>query len=346
MAMTRQDAISDALTRLQGIGFTMGPQFSEHGPMVAEAISTLGRNDRIAAWVEAYLAHYRHNPPPPRSEVIDAADENAWRRALGTDARATDWLDLFRRALAEHRWQEVIALWVPRLMDGYGGGLTHGLLRTAHAVRGLPPDAAPTELQRDELAHGLAYWAAAYRRMPGEPDKQGTCTLAEALRQLPRGAGAPAKMAGAVESLAPAPDSDAAISRHAATFARVLLAHRELAPVPTIQLVHTITATIATRNLLPYLQPEFGAWAYRRIWQVSASIVARVAPPLATGSETEPAIDPPALSRDEVIDRAIAHHDDHVIKLTEACLREDAIRPDPVYRALAEAITTRIPPWQ
>jgi hypothetical protein len=27
-------------------------------------------------------------------------------------------------------------------------------------------------------------------------------------------------------------------------------------------------------------------------------------------------------------------------------LREDAIRPDPVYRALAEAITTRIPPWQ
>ena len=57
----------------------------------------------------------------------------------------------------------------------------------------------------------------------------------------------------AMESLAEATDAEDAISRHTAAFARVLIAHPEIPPIP---LVHTITATTAVQNLLPYVPRE------------------------------------------------------------------------------------------
>jgi hypothetical protein len=369
MAMTRQDAINDALARLHDVGFTMMPGFSEHGPMVAETISTLGHDDAVAGWVETYKAKRRHIPSPPPLAPIDAANESDWRGALGVFARSTDWHQLFLRALAEQPWQDVIRQWVPILMEGYIGALTHGLIRTAHAVRSFPEDGAPSELQRDELARGLASWAGGYQTVAGNPDVHGNLTLAEALQRLPRAApetappGAPpallrelpaaterpvmhhdlAGFAAAVESLRGATDASEAISRHTAIFARLLVAHPEIRPIPLIQLVHSITAPVALRNLLPYFSPEFGAWAYSRAWQGSAAIVARVA--AATPSETVPAIDDSTLSPDELAGRALEHRDEHAIKLTEALLREDRIRPDPVYRVAAEAIQQRLPAW-
>jgi hypothetical protein len=343
MAMTRQEAIEDGLARLRGKGmsFTMGPGFAEHGPMVAEAISSLGFNDRVAGWVDAYNDQTRHLPLPPQQQPIDGRHEGDWRAALGVYPRAADWLAFFRGALAETPWQEVLRLWVPRLLDGHAGALTHGLIRAAHAVRSLPPDGVPSALTRDELAHGLGYWAASYHRSPGDPERSGADDLDAALRRLPRGE--KADIAPAIESLAPIADIDVAISRHTATFARLLLAHDELAPVPAIQLVHTITAPRSMRDLLPFLPPESGPLAYRLLWRVSADIVAHVARPSATGAESNPPRDEARLTQAELADRAIAHGDDHMIKLTEACLAEDRLRPDPVYRVLAEAMLQRLP---
>jgi hypothetical protein len=45
----------------------------------------------------------------------------------------------------------------------------------------------------------------------------------------------------------------------------------------------------------------------------------------------------------ELADRAVALGDEHGIKLTEACLYEDQLHPDPVYRVLAEAMLQRLP---
>lgn len=339
--MTRQDAIEDGLARLNGVGFTMAPGFAEHGPMVAEAISSLGFDDRVAGWVDAYNGKRRHLPLPPPQRPIDGADESDWRAALGVFPRAADWLAFFRRALAETRWPEVLRLWVPRLLDGHAGGLTHGLIRTAHAVRSLPADGAPSELLCDELAHGLGYWAASYHRSPGDPARSGARNLDEALYRLPRGAGG--DVATAIESLAPVADIDAAISQHTASFGRLLLAHDELAPVPAIQIVHAITAPRSMRDLLPYLPPESGPRAYRLLWRVSAGMVARLAAPLASGAESDPPREEAVMTTEEIADRAIAHGDEHVIKLTEACLYEDRLRPDPVYRVLAEAMLRRLP---
>jgi hypothetical protein len=341
MAMTRQEAIEDGLARLKGVGFTMGPGFAEHGPMVAEAISSLGFNDRVAGWIDAYNGKRRHLPLPPPQRPIDGADESDWHAALGVYSRAADWLAFFRRALAEMPWPEVLRIWVPRLLDGHAGGLTHGLIRTAHAVRCLPVNGTPSDLTRDELAHGLGYWAASYHTSPGDPARSGSDDLDAALHRLPRGENA--DIAPAIESLAPIADIDAAISRHTATFARLLLAHDELAPVPSIQLVHSITAPRSMRDLLPFLPTESGPQAYRLLWRVSAGVVARLVLPLATSSESDPPRAEASMAPQELADRAVAHGDEHAIKLAEAVLYEDQLRPDPVYRVLAEAMLRRLP---
>jgi hypothetical protein len=267
----------------------------------------------------------------------------------------TDWFAFFRVELGERPWRDVIAVWVPRLIDGFSGGLTHGLIRTSHAVRALPESEEPSPLQRYELARALAYWAGAYRPVAGDPGKSGSLALAEAVRRLPRAAtaGGRSPVVGAalpdspelvdmIDRLEPIADVDAALSRHTALFARVLLSHAELPFVPQIQLVHTITSAAALRIFVPLCPPDFGPRACRRAWHVSASIVARVA--LGSEGETNPEI-AAAPAAGDLAARAVEHKDDHVIKLTEACLREERIRPDPVYRALAAAMQQRVPAW-
>jgi hypothetical protein len=353
MAATRQDAINDALQRLDGLGFTMENSFSEHGPMVAEAISTLGCNEDVAGWVEKYKQKHRHNPLPPRKQPIDASNETEWRSALGDHARATDWLEFFRERLKERRWQGIVSNWVPILVSGHFGGLTHGLIRTAHAVRSLPEDSSPSKLQLDELARGLAYWASTYQLLPGNPDRHGDLEVEEALYRLPRvdvrkQKGPPATalndlsgFTSTVESLAASADPEEAISSHTAAFARVLIAHPEVPPIP---LVHAITAPTAIQNLLPYTERELGLRFYGYLWQVSAAIAAIFATPAKPGVETDPQISEPTLQPDELIHRAVEHGDEHAIKLTEACLREDRLRPDRAYRAAAETLLRRTAP--
>ncbi len=160
MFLPRQDAINDAYERLYGVGFSIklapiAPDFAAHGPMGAEALNSLDQNEAVAGWVDAYKAERQHLPMPPPKEPIDGKNATAWRSALGDFARATDWLD-FRRELEEKPWQETIREWVPTLIDGYSGGLTHGLIRTAYAVRALPHDQTPTSLELDELSRGHA----------------------------------------------------------------------------------------------------------------------------------------------------------------------------------------------
>ena len=319
MAMSRQDAINDALTRLSDLGFTYGPNYAEHGPMAAEAISTLGHNDAVAGWVETYKKDHRPHPLPPRCQSIDGADEQQWRPALGNRSRLSDWYDHFRQELAAGTSHDVVRKWAPRLIDGHAGALTHGLIRTSHALRGLPLDGKPTPLQLDELAHGLAYWAGTYQMPSRRADPTPLTVPPDAAQD----------------------GADAALSRHTAFLGRVLLAHIDRPTTPVIQLVHTITSAAAIRTLLPLLSCEFAEDAHEAAKRVSADILARVATaPLATTDATPPRCQ---LQWDDLAARAVAHGDEHVIKLTDACLHEDFIRPDPVYRTVIEAIQRRLP---
>ena len=362
MAISRQQAMNDALERIFDIGFRTEEFGSVHGPMVAEAITALGRNEAVAPWIDVYKTKWHNIPAPPKMTFIDASTPAEWQRALGDARRMSDWYELFLTELGQKTWQAVLKTWAPVLIAGSAGGLTHGLIRTAHAVRSLQGD-PPTTLQLDEFARGLTYWAATYRAVAGNADSHGTLPLEQALLRLPRFDPTAAASAvtdvmarfralgelpgftDTIENLESVSDAGEAISRHTAAIARILVAHTELRQVTFIQVVHALTSAAALRTLLPYFPDSFGVWAYRRIWQVSAAILTQIGHVLRGELKLSPELEEPKLQIDELVDRAIAHKEEHVIKLAEACLRENRIRPDPAYRAAAEAALQRIKPW-
>jgi hypothetical protein len=54
-------------------------------------------------------------------------------------------------------------------------------------------------------------------------------------------------------------------------------------------------------------------------------------------------IEPCEADEDELVDRAVEHGDEHVIKFTEACLHRHALAPLPVYLAAADHVLGMIP---
>jgi hypothetical protein len=57
---------------------------------------------------------------------------------------------------------------------------------------------------------------------------------------------------------------------------------------------------------------------------------------------TTAALEPPAAAADELAAAAAATLDAHAIKFTEACLREYALNPSPVYLVAAADATERL----
>jgi hypothetical protein len=117
-------------------------------------------------------------------------------------------------------------------------------------------------------------------------------------------------------------------------FARVFVASAPRGNV--IAFLHTITGPAALRLLLPILPAEEGPRAVGFAWQAAAGIYAAFAGSAAAVNAKA------APSPGDLADRAVATGDEHAIKLTEACLREHAIRPDPAYLLAAREASTRL----
>jgi hypothetical protein len=101
-----------------------------------------------------------------------------------------------------------------------------------------------------------------------------------------------------------------------------------------IAFIHAVTGPSAIRLLLPHVKPEETSNMLRYGWQMAAGLYAafgRVpAASLPQGLEQ---------SKEDLIDRAVATGDEHAIKFTEACLREHALNPKPVYLMAARHAT-------
>ncbi|MEW2576349.1 hypothetical protein [Streptomyces syringium] len=353
------DAVNDALERLDDLGYERGQgvDLANHGPMGAEALALLGQEDEVARWVRRYRDAMEHHEPPTARFALDPTDESSWRSALGAFGRAGDWELLFVRELAEAHWREVLVRWWPCLIPGLFAGLTHGLIRTAHAVRGLyAAGDNPTPFQLRELARGLAYWAARYTELPGHPRLAGPHTLPAAVAALPRvasdGPMGPGTARGRLDTLTDVPgyteslewlapdQAPRLLSEMTVQFADVYLGHPEVYPVP---LIHGVTAPAAVRLVLPHLPPELYEPTVARLWQVHAAFLLafttdRRGEGTAAWRSEAPELPPMA----ELGPRAAEHGDEHVIKFTEACLREYALLPDPRYLAAAFAAQRRI----
>src|SRR6266403_1648721 len=136
ISQTRRDVVDEVLARVDNLGFEMGPGFTSHAAMGAETVVTLGFLDEAVPWIDHYIQEVPHFPrPEPSSVRIKPTDESDWRNELGNFERLGDWVELFEEVLENEPWTDALGRWWPRLVVGFLGGLTHGLIRTAHAVR-------------------------------------------------------------------------------------------------------------------------------------------------------------------------------------------------------------------
>ena len=341
-------AIDEMLDSLSFAGAELANGNANHGPMAAEALFELGRDDAVAPWIDAYRSRLMYKPEPSL-----AIPPDEWQEYLGIRERLGDWVQFFNSELEEAAWQDVVRRWVPRLAPAVMAAATHGLIRTGHAVRSLAKEDTPQ--RRQELAQGLGYWAARYYALPGTPSPaNGGHAPVTALGHVERlhdadfdGTGPITEQIKGLEDhpeFAPAidlADADGEVSRFISnlteTFAGIYLA----SPKNLIAFVHTVTGPSALRMLAPYLEEGDARLAARYAWQACAAVYAwysTVPPQENTGLEI------PAEGREELIDRAVAAGGAHSIKFAEACLREYSLNPNPVYLVAARDAPERVGP--
>jgi hypothetical protein len=329
-----------------------------HAPMAAEALCALGFCDRAPEWVASYRAPIVRLP-----QARERIPRDAWRQALGARAGASTWEDalerwglegLLRGGAGHAPWRDVLETWAVRLAPGLCSAATHGVIRTAHAARGLARRESAE--RRGELGRALAYWAAPCQELPArEARGPRAATFEQALETLPlyrdahgrapagnivnglRQAGALPGFDAARDAVALPPDLSAALSALTATFAQAYLRHAQPAGA-TIAFVHGVTGPCALRRLLPFLKPETARAALPYAWQAAAGIYAAYA-----RRDAPPPVEPRAAStREELAEHAVANGDEHAIKFTVALLGEHALVPDPVYLAAAEDAVRRL----
>lgn len=107
-----------------------------------------------------------------------------------------------------------------------------------------------------------------------------------------------------------------------------------------------VTPTAAVRTLLPYLPGVSVRAVYTQLWHVGAAIACGFLDPTGTIEASPPEDQPPALpTLAELAARAAEHGDPHAVKFTEACLRENTLRPDPVYVRATHHVLGHTPAW-
>jgi hypothetical protein len=341
--------MDEALAMLAGLA-----PLTNHGPMAAEALVSLGRAESVVAFVESYKKRFSASLPAAYQPVTRAN----WRAALGEGKRVTDWVNFFQRELKEAAWPQVLERWPAALAPGLAAAAAHGLIRTGHAVRSLA--VKETDLRRRELAEGLGYWAAYYQPLPETAPEVSTAGTAQARRLKPsqaiqqvpllpaeKRARGGSIMVGlrSLHDFSPfATTADLVDTTGAAgkflselteTFATVYA--RQVTPRNFITLIHCVTGATALRSLLPYLSPATTRKALRYGWQVAAALYS-----ISGGGS--PNVLPAAkeIERDDLIDRAVALREEHAIKFTEACLREHALNPNPIYLQAAQDALGRL----
>ena len=332
--------LDDALERFQGRGFEYAGGLTNHGPMAVEALVELGHPALIPGFVDAYEPRL---PPLESGNWIAPAHRMA---ARGRVERLGDWRVTFERELEEGHWSDLVRREARTMIAGLFSGGTHGLLRVAHALRALERDETP--IRRRELAFGLAYWAGSYQELPGVP---GRCaepgwgpvemlTRVEPISPADRVPGfftegvkaldSHARCVEAVEKVdLEIPSLDAFVGQLCRSAARLYLR----SPGARVAYVHAVTAPSALRLLLPYLEPETARRAAGYALQAATALHAISS----CESWEEPDAEVRKLAEDpaEIRYRAACSLEEHAIKFSEACLREDALFPDPAFRIAA-----------
>ena len=342
-------SLDDALETLAPYGIELKNGNSNHGPMVAEALCALGRPGAVMPWV----ARYRERMLP-RSGAQTRIRREDWRAALGERIRFADWCRFLGEELQEAPWREVLDRWMERLAPGFCAAATHGVIRVGHAARGLANSQTATRLR--ELADAFASWAATYQELPTNPEAESRrLTPREAIARVavvpPDRRGQAGNITAALCMLDDFPpfvpaigliDTAGAleplIGELTEVFARVYLANAHDIR-SAIAFIHGVTSPAALGNIAPLVRGRTARAAVRYAWQAGCGLYA------CFGGETAMAadIEPSDTDVEGLVEHAIAHGDEHVIKFTEACLHQHTLDPSPAYFAAINHVRGMIP---
>ncbi|TQF02565.1 questin oxidase family protein [Kitasatospora acidiphila] len=314
--MDSTGTLDEALQRLHGSGPERRGRLTNHAPMVVEALAAHGQAGAVHRWLDLYARKLEEFPVG--SEPVTVAN---WWAALGDPSRAADWIGYFEGELAERSWQEVLGEWWPRLLPGMYGGSTHPVIRVGHAVRTLLLGER-SEPRLAELAHGLGYWAARHHPVVGVaqlPGADSAVAALDAVRPLGERTGTfPARLervTGLPVWAAAVTDPQQAHDRLAELVAAATHRYATHGHGEETMLVHAATAPNAVLRTLPALPQHLWVPSLRAAWTASAAVTAMYAP------DAPVAYTPPgSLTAEEVLERALAHGDEHVIKLTDTAL--------------------------
>ena len=326
MTKRQYELLDPALEPLRALGPLLKNGFVNHAPMVAEALVAMGQDGRAKSWVEANLGNIL-----PANDSAAPLDPTELEGAVGDPRRQDAWRSFFHHRLASGPWEPVLDQWADRLAPGLFAAAAHGLIRVGHGVRALRVEDTP--LRRRELAEGLALWAGPYQplvthRVAGRPTfspkealarvplvplahRRNDGAITTALEQLPHAQGF-----AAVISLIDAEGDVSALAYDIASeFAQVFL-YRVHTPLTAIVFTHAITAVAAILNIAPIVKEVTTRKLVSYGWQTAAGLHSAYSESPAPG----PRVLPPE-APNEIAARAAQHGDDHVIKLSEACLR-------------------------
>jgi hypothetical protein len=215
---------------------------------------------------------------------------------------------------------------------------------------------------RGVLAHGLAFWATRFRPVPGfgaadagaalSAGRFDPATELDAMPRIAQQAGTVADRFSQLEAIAdwsrivaaPHPSTGPEHTRAALTdlvTAATLryLYHGHASPV---LLVHTATAPNAVLHSLPALPDELWAPSLSAVWAATAAIYAAYAPAAGAPREILPATPDGPDAAADVVGRAVAHGDEHVIKFTDTAVEVYTRTGHPDALAAASHIATLI----
>lgn len=326
--MVKSAELIEAYERFRRTGPEWGAdQLTNHGPMAVEVLVRRGRSEVVPEWVDGYIGRLDELP-----KATGEITGECWAAALGDGRRVGDWTGYFARQLARQPWREVLELWWQRLLPGIAAGATHGVIRTSHVVRVLL-SGAEDQPTLDELARALAFWAARARNLPASPGPAGWLDPLPALDAVPRIPSQHGNLAARFDQLTPDSGWTASVARlrPAATPGEVPARLAELVAAATLRylayghgqpvlLVHTATAPNAVLHTLPALPGSLWMPSLTAVWAACAAIFAAYAPPEGAAPAQRPALPDGSAAVAEVIDRAVDHGDEHVIKFTDTAV--------------------------
>jgi len=336
------DQLDKALEILKKYGPEFGGGLSNHGPMVAEALFNLKQYDAIVPWVKSYKDRLEEHPKVKNPILVENFSEN-----LSNYDRIGDWIAFFDSELKNMELTMVLSDWLPQLIPGLLAGATHGIIRTAHAVRSIRRSESPQRMH--ELAEGLGYWAARYLTLPEKKSEIEVLLPSEAIKKvefLPEEKrlksglisdgikqlkGFP-EFAEVINYIDTSIDPSFIISNLTETFTQIYFVNATNIK-NIVAFIHSVTAVSALRILLPYLTPRATKNALKYGWQAAAAIYS------VFGNTLEfEEIKAPNISLKELINRAVATKQEHTIKFTEVCLREYIMNPKNIYLAAAKHV--------